>query len=256
MSETEHLTELVRGRIEGAPIEEEGVRRALTAEIGAFSQPTDEHAVWWNGQAWSQAEVWSTDARRRVQRLYASLDDRSRDDGWRLISRAQVFHRADDPLDLFMAAMAWGFGNRGYGWRRTSDIINGAGEETVARAVERLRHAEAEGGAAGVWRAWARGGEAKLRGLDTAFASKVAYFASFDRDRGRGPLIADLNTAWALWALAANWDSRTSAALYAAYVKWADRWAVDLNSRSDDVERALFIIGPKVRRVWKQLRST
>ncbi len=90
--------------------------------------------------------------------------------------------------------------------------------------------------------------------LDTAFASKVAYFASFDRDRGRGPLIADLNTAWALWALAAIWDSRSRAALYADYVAWAERWAADLNCRPDDVERALFIIGPSIRRIWKQLR--
>ncbi len=170
---------------------------------------------------------------------------------WRLISRADVFSRAGDPLDLFLAAMAWGFGNRGYGWRRTAGIINHAGEEQVVRAVESLRRAAADGPAR-TWSAWSRGGEAKMRGLDTAFASKVAYLACFDLARGRGPLIADLNTTWTLWALAGTWDSRKSAALYAKYVGWADRWADDLGCRSDDVERALFI-GPKIRRTWKRL---
>lgn len=64
-----------------------------------------------------------------------------------------------------------------------------------------------------------------MRCLDTAFASKVAYFACFDRENERGPLIADLNTAWALWALDGTWNSRKSATLYAQYVEWAQRWA-------------------------------
>lgn len=249
------LTNLVRARITDAAVDDAQVRRVLKAEIEGFSQPTDQHAVWWNGQTWSQADAWSSETRQRVISLDAALNDGSRDDGWRLISRADVFSRAADPLELFVAAMAWGFGNRGYGWRRTANIINRAGERQIVRAVGRLRDAAAEAGPANVWRTWSRGGAAKLHGLDTAFASKVAYFACFDRSRGRGPLIADLNTTWSLWALAGTWDSRMSAALYAAYVEWADRWADDLNCRSDDVERALFNIGPEIRRRWKRLRS-
>jgi hypothetical protein len=238
-----------------AALDEEKVRRVLTAEITGAAESTDEQSVWWNGRTWSEAVVWSTEVRQRVRSLDASLDDQARSDGWRLISRDDVFNRAEDPLDLFVAAMAWGFGNRGYGWRRTSDIIDAAGTAGVAHAIERLRHASLVAGAAGSWRAWSRGGEAKLHGLDTAFASKVAYFAAFDRHRGRGPLIADLNTAWALWALADSWDSRGSATLYADYVEWAESSAADLGCRSDDVERALFTMGPRVRRAWKQGRS-
>lgn len=249
------LTDLVQARINGRPIDDQSVTRVLTTEIASFPQPTGDHAVWWNGRTWSQADAWSAETRRRVNALNDSLDDQSRDDGWRLISRADVFNRAGDPLDLFLAAMAWGFGNRGYGWRRTSDIVNGAGEEKVALAVESLRRASADEGSADTWRAWSRGGDAKLRGLDTAFASKVAYFACFDLARRHGPLIADLNTAWALWALAGKWDSRKSAALYADYVDWAERWAEVLNRGPDDVERALFNIGPETRRTWKRLHA-
>lgn len=91
MSDEKELNELVRARVGAAPVDDEGVRSVLTAEIGTFPQPTDEHAVWWNGRTWSQAEAWSADVRRRIASLDASLDDQSRDDGWRLISRAEVF---------------------------------------------------------------------------------------------------------------------------------------------------------------------
>jgi hypothetical protein len=40
-----------------------------------------------------------------------------------------------DPLDLFLATMAWGFGPVGYGWRRTANVINPSGEADVRRAV-------------------------------------------------------------------------------------------------------------------------
>jgi hypothetical protein len=249
-SDDANLTDLVEARIEGRSFDQELVRRLLAAEIAAFRQPTDEHAVPWASRAWRDADAWSIEARRRVTALHESLAGRSCDDGCQLISRSDVFSRAGDPVDLFLAAMAWGFGNRGYGWRRTSNILNAAGEDGVAGAVNLLRGAVADGGPAGGWRAWSRAGDAKLRGLGTAFASKVAYFACFDRDLGSGPLIADLNTAWALWALAGTWDSRASAAGYAQYVEWSERQATDLSCRPDDIERALFTLGPEVRRTW------
>ncbi len=74
----------------------------------------------------------------------------------------------------------------------------GAGEARVRRAVQDLRQTATEHGYAGAWHAWSRNGIAKVPGLDTAFASKLAYFGCFDRTARRGPLIADLNTAWAL----------------------------------------------------------
>jgi hypothetical protein len=250
------LAALVVARETAAAVDEQTTGAVLTEAMERFAQPTDDHAVWWNGQTWVDAAPWSEKVRERLRALCDGLDDHSRNDGWRLICRTNVFARADDPLDLFLAAIAWGFGNRGYGWRRTADIIDGAAEMRVRRAVEDLRDAATNCGYAGVWLAWSRDGIAKLSGLDTAFASKLAYFACFDRTEGRGPLIADLNTAWALWALTGIWDSRKSAGLYREYVEWAERKAHGLDCRPDDIERALFAVGPDIRRVWKQLRKT
>jgi len=225
------------------------VRLLLKKELNAVNQPIEDHAVRWSADAWIGAEPWSKDTRGRLKDLRDHLE---RDGSGRMISRADVFDRRGDPLDLFLAAMAWGFGDRGYGWYRTATVINTAGEARVARAVETLQRAAEEGGSAGTWKAWSRGGVAKLPGLGTAFASKVAYFACFDRTTGRGPLIADINTAWAFWALHGCWDSRSSAARYAAYVEWAQNEADGLECRPDDIERALFMIGPAVYREWKR----
>jgi hypothetical protein len=90
-----------------------------------------------------------------------------------------------------------------------------------------------------------------LAGVDTAFASKVAYFGVYDRPGRAGPLIADRNTAWAFWALDGLWDIRATAAFYGRYVSTSEGWAEGSDWRSDDVERALFVLGPHVRRIYE-----
>jgi hypothetical protein len=138
---------------------------------------------------------------------------------------------ADEPLLLFLAAMAWGFGSVGYGWRRTLDILTAAGADAVVNSVRSLQHSYSDGGPGAVWKAFSARGAAKVDGLGTAFASKIAYFACHDRQRSAGPLIADRNTAWTFWALEDVWDSRASATLYARYVATAAEWATTVNSR-------------------------
>lgn len=249
------FTDLVSDRMRSIDADDGTAVRTLRKTMQTFVVPTDRHAVWWNSKAWRNAGVWDQRTRQRVDRLARSIEGGPRNDrGWVRISRADVFARAEaDPVDLFLAAMAWGYGARGYGWRRTADIIVAVGEDAVAGAVNRLRAAAGEDGPQGAWRAWSRGGTAKLRGLDTAFASKVAYFACYDRVSGTGPLIADQNTAWALWALAGIWDSRARQTTYGRYIETAGRWAGELGCRSDDIERALFTMGSHMRGTWQRL---
>lgn len=253
MSDKETLEEVLRSRARDKKLNDHSVRRILGTTIKGFSQSTDDHAVWWNGARWCESRVWSPRVLRRLRAFLDSLDDSSHEDGWRLVSRAYVFATAGDSVDLFLAAMAWGFGDRGYGWRRTANIIASAGEKGVAASVASMRSAFDAGGPAAVWTAWSNGGPAKLTGVGTAFASKLAYFACFDRASGRGPLIADANTAWSLWALAGFWDSRNAAAIYRDYVSWSEQWATDLRCRPDDIERALFTMGPAIQQAWRRL---
>ena len=202
------------------------------------------HWVWWSADAWRSADVGGTDTHDRIESLATSLGyPKGAKGGWIKIARRDVFDQRDDPNMLFLASMAWGFGTTGYGWKRTSRII---GTGKVATAVAELRRA-AEAAPSDTWRAWSPGGKAKINGLGTAFASKVAYFAAYDPDAGRGPLIADLNTAWSLWALTGVWDSRSNPTRYAEYVTWAEHTANEMGLKSHDIERALFRLGPSIR---------
>lgn len=219
--------------------------------VRAFRPATDDHAVNWKHSAWGGG--CATEVTDRVHRLAEQLREKNGGDCDLVrISRRDVFALADaDPVDLFLAAMAWGFGDVGYGWYRTNNVIEHAGEDRIARAIETIRKANQQAEPIGAWRAWSRAGEAKLPGLGTAFASKLAYFACFDRATGTGPLIADANTAWGLWGLTGIWDSRAKADRYGEYVEWASAAACSIGCRPDDVERALFEIGPVFKEAWR-----
>jgi hypothetical protein len=178
----------------------------IVAELGK-DVPIDEHGVRWDPDAWWSGiretypdSGWITS---RLSNLPASL-----------ILRAHVFALADGPpLEFFLATMAWGFGPVGYGWWRTASIGEKPGPEQLDRAVAHLR-IRARQGPEEAWRAWKDPRAAQISGVGTAFASKLAYFAGFNRQSSRGPLIADTNTAWAIWALAGISNSRDRCSRY------------------------------------------
>lgn len=235
---------------------DDAIVAVLRREVDCFRNPTDSHAVWWNAKAWCEAEPWSADDHHRLTQLAEVLRaDHPHGREWVLISRDDVFaRRTIGEVDLFLAAMAWGFGDRGYGWQRTAEMTRAA--ETaggITSVVQGLQAAWEQASAIGTARAWSRHGAAKVPGLDTAFASKLAYYACYDREKGAGPLIADQNTAWSVWALAGIEGSLKQPDAYQQYVTWASDRAGDLGCRSDDLERALFVLGPDVKQIWTRL---
>jgi hypothetical protein len=247
------LKSLVSMRVASRTVPPDLLLSLLQSVIEEFDCVTNDHGGFWNADAWRSGFSSHPRGREQLDVLAASLPQwPGTDPRWRLITRGDVF-ASNEPLLIFLAAMAWGFGPTGYGWRRTLDILTAAGDDAVVNAMRTLQRAHSEGGPEAVWKAFSADGTAKVNGLGTAFASKIAYFTCYDRQRGAGPLIADRNTAWAFWALADVWDSRTSATLYARYVAAATEWAMTLSSRPDDVERALFVLGPHVRAICNEL---
>jgi hypothetical protein len=217
---------------------------------------TEEQPIIWSGRRWLASQDWHSTTKARIAALCEEIDFSTSAEEL-VITRRDVFDRRDSAVDLLIAAMAWGFGATGYGCWRTAAIVNPGGrdqEQRVADAVEAYRAAWSTGGAEAVARAWANG-KGKIRGLGPAFASKLAYFAIYDRTVGNGPLIADLNTAWSVWALGGIWDSRYEPGKYSQYVQWCERWAHSIGRRSDDIERVLFNLGPAVRRHYRELRA-
>lgn len=235
------------------------ISEVIRREIECFRNPTDHHAVWWNFRAWAAAEGWTDGERKCVTGLAALLrQEHPYGTDWTLVSRADVFDRNEDgELAVFLAAMAWGFGDRGYGWDRTIKMLRAADrvhEGGVGHVVQAMRVAWDLGGASEIFQSWSRRGDSKVPGLNTAFASKLAYFTCFDRRSGRGPLIADQNTAWAVFVLADIERSLNAPGQYAKYVSWAEDLATRLDCRADEVERALFVLGPDVKQIWQRLQ--
>jgi len=220
----------------------------LVAELKRLKpRDTIEQRILWYGRRWAAKEYWHRATRKRLKALADSLGPPN-GHGRLFITRSQVFARRD-PVDLFLAAMAWGYGTNGYGPWRTAQIVNPEGrnrEASIRGMVDASRRAWDPDKPEALLRAW-ESGAGKIRGLGPAFASKVAYFALYAPDKGTGPLIVDRNTTWSVWALGDIWDSRYSSAKYGAYVRWCERWAVKLGRHSHDVERALFSLGPEVR---------
>ena len=251
------LDTLVRARRRVPSLDEDLTARVLKDAVTRTTETTtDEHGVGWSADAWLSRSDWDGEARAHVQALAATLPEVPEHDGRLWITRADVFDRSEeaDGLDLYLAAMAWGYGRVGYGAWRTAAVLRRNGAVGVRRTVDRLRGMALDP-SSDSFRAWSAGGEAKLTGVGTAFASKLAYFAAYDRSSGRGPLIADVNTSWALWALTGIESSRVSARRYEQYVAWAQDQASGLRCRSDDIERALFELGPTVRAMDRSLEN-
>ncbi|WBB48500.1 hypothetical protein O3597_26025 [Verrucosispora sp. WMMA2044] len=241
---TAALAEFVRSRAAGEAPDEITALAITERIIESFPEPTPAHAVRWKLAAWRRQPVDPAvaDAVERVAHVLIHTDISA------TISRQQVGSHAGRPLDLFVATMAWGFGEQAYGWHRTRRILDRDGQQRLPALVDALR-----GNANRPAQTWhILMGPQGLRGLGPAFGTKLAYFASYSNERGDGPLIADRWTAWAFWAFAGTWDIRSSPHTYAEYVHHCHAWATRLHRRPDDVERAFFLAGPYIRQVWHQ----
>src|ERR1035438_137305 len=245
---------VVEGQLrgEGPPPREMALRIVQSAIARFRPASTDDHGGYWNGSV-GLNEFRSHHQREGVaelEHLVNELGDGGNTDHL-FISRREVFDRSEgDPVELFLAAMTWGHGTSGYGASRTRRILAAAGRQGISELVAELRRIGTEAPKA-IWTACQR--TQRLRGLGPSFATKVAYFAAYDRVQKRGPLIADRRTAWALWALSGEWDSRSSGQSYGQYVITARDWAESLGAADDDVERALFELGRDVIATWKEL---
>ena len=237
------MAELVRARADCVEPGDATVLAILGQIIGTLPEPTALQEVRWDIDAWRRyhAPLALADAVDRV------AHGRIQPDGRAVITRDQVGSHVGSPIDLFVAAMAWGFGERGYGWHRTRGMFGEDGAQRVPKLVGSLRSSAND--PEEIWRVLR--GSLGLRGLGPAFGTKLAYFASYHDKPGTGPLIADRWTAWAFWAFTERWDIRASARSYAEYVHSAQAWAARLGRRPDDVERAFFIAGPHIRQAWR-----
>jgi hypothetical protein len=167
------------------------------------------------------------------------------------IARSFVFsYQHRDPVELFIAVMAWGLGPDGRGPARAGTILNGPGAAEIIKAVvDSVR----QGGAAAGYSAYFFG--ARLPQLNIAFGTKLLYFAGYQETPRPRPLIYDNLVATAVIRLPgapllpslAEQGVRVSYKAYERYCRWAEQTASDYRTDPAVVEWALFSLGREIR---------
>ena len=201
------------------------VRRCRIANV-------QSHRVKWTPERWTNAFVGHEGA-------LAELKTHSEQAGG--IARSSIHaHAQADPVDLFLMAMAWGFGKNGFGPHRTQKIMQSdCADEKIAAIVAATRH---DGAAAG-WTALLT--THKIKHLNMAFGTKLLYFAGYNTEHRPRPLILDKRVRASLHELAPGTvpaKGLVRQADYLRYLDLAEEWASDPTWRQqpDVVEYALF----------------
>ena len=161
--------------------------------------------------------------------------------GTHVIRRGEVIEFSETMEDVFIGAMIFGYGPVGYGPSRVGRVIRENPD-----LIEKLNN-QYEAAAKGPTPSWnSHTNQNKVKYFGPAFATKFAYFAArHQKAKGEVPLIADLNTSWAMWWLAEIPRSVEQGEGYFAYVDLAHNWGTELGGDYgvDEIERAIFKLG-------------
>ena len=212
--------------------------------------PVGQQAIPWIPKRWktgnlavfgSQVEKLEHLCRREGERHFITRDD--------------VVKHSQSVTELFISSMIFGHGDGGLGPTRVARIASPGGWVEVFEKLEGQFEQSVKGPSES-WRSHTD--TSKVRYLGPSFATKFAYFSALKQGRNHDfPLIADLNTSWAIWwitrRIARSMELHDS---YLAYVAQCRDWAGEFNRKSneagtnaaaplgaDDVERALFDLG-------------
>ena len=169
------------------------------------------------------------------QELWAALPNRlGRVDA---VAAAQSAHASEArAVDAFLVAMAWGYGNVGYGpWRVQRCLSTNQAPAKLLDAAQSLLSGGPLAGYA------ALGAQDRLIGLGPAFGTKYLYFVS---KASSAPVALILDRLVARWlrehaGLSINpvpWHTPN----YHRYLETVGAWANELSVAADDVELCIF----------------
>jgi hypothetical protein len=210
--------------------------RDFPAELLAYSRAElrDHRVPWWPTPFWQQAFA-------NNQALADELVSEAAKHGG--IRRAFVHGlAAGDPVDLFLATMAWGFGARGPRFPAQQNMVLGAGAAR-GQLTAIISATQVQGAGAG-WNALLNANRAA--GLDMSYGTKLLYFAGYCSGTPRPwPLILDSRVRRSLVRLSPGVVPATGLVQqqhYVAYLEQAAAWAADprWNESPEVVEYALF----------------
>lgn len=227
------------------------------ADMLSRRRRADDVRVSWSADRWTARPVHPTPGRVRLSgsAVIERLAERATASG---LLRSDVTDVAAEPVDLLIAAMAWGFGVRGYGPARTAKMLDTDGvDEAAADIIDTTLTTGAGPGFSALFKT---NGSGRISGLAVAMGSKLLYFACRGDSlpaRGPRPMIYD---QWVFAGLALLPENerprlrtngsllpspagRVSQEAYEAWCQWAADRATDHGVMPDDVEFALFAEG-------------
>jgi len=229
----------------------------LIAELRAT--PVGRQAIRWIPERWKTKDLKMFGPQlEKLEHLCRRESQRS------FITREDVVMHSQSVPELFISSMIFGHGDGGLGPTRVARIGSRSGWGQVFEKLDG-QYEESIKGSSASWKSHTN--TYKVKYLGPAFATKFAYFSALKQGSEKDlPLIADLNTSWAVWwitrRIARSVEARDD---YLAYVEQCRDWAEGFNRESherdrdggaaigaDDVERALFDLGKQ----WRSARST
>lgn len=194
------------------------------------------HQVDWN------PESWKTESLQLFQHQISMFATKCRqENGKHSISRQDVLSLSSSVEDVFIGSMIFGYGPIPLGPTRVGRVIS---ENTDLIGNLHRQYAAAANGASQSW--MSHTDVDRVTYLGPAFATKFAYFAARKQEAdGVIPLIADVNTSWAMWWLAEVTRSVKQHDSYMEYVYLAHAWGDELSGDygADEIERAIFKLG-------------
>lgn len=152
-------------------------------------------------------------------------------------------HANGDPVELFLMAMAWGFGTTPVHYPAHRQMLNGHYPRAQIRAI--VTTVQNQGAAAG-WSALLK--QHHVPGLGPSFGTKLLYFAGYGSNcPGPRPLILDMNVRKALNGPHIGLQPPLGMwrADYERYLELAQQWSADphWSGTPELVEFALFDLG-------------
>lgn len=172
------------------------------------------------------------------------------------IRRSFVFsYQHRDPVELFIAVMAWGLGLDSRGPAKVGNILNAPGAAGTIKAV--VASVRQDGAATG-YSTYYSG--PTLPQLNIAFVTKLLYFAGYHEPHRPRPLIYDNLVATAVIRLpgapllpsVTEQRIKVSSQAYQRYCCWAEQTAAAHRTDPSVVEWALLTLGQEIR---DQLRA-